>query len=180
MTATPGASPTPDPPLQPLQYLGGQPISAETALQRMQELREDTKFMERVAARDAEAFAEHTRLWRVAHGLSVEPTPPHSPVDIGTEADARVIAAVQEHAGFYRDRGYTEQQQIEIVGGRPITMEERRWHEAQYNMKRSSAEFMRRWSAGDLEAIREMNNHAIGMRGLPLGTLEDIKRWEGS
>jgi hypothetical protein len=58
-------------------------------------------------------------------------------------------------------------------------MEERRW-QTQYNMKKSSPAFMARWSAGDLEALREMNNHAIAMRGLPLGTLDDIARWEGS
>jgi hypothetical protein len=145
----------------------------------METLTQNPEFMDRVRARDAEAFSEYNKLWRLSRGMSAEPEPPHSSVDIGTEADARVVAAVQQHAGFYRDRGYTELQQTEIVGQRPITMEERRWHETQYNMKRTSAAFMARWSAGDLEAVREMNNHAIAMR-LPIGTLEDIKRWEGA
>jgi hypothetical protein len=160
---------------EPLQYFKGQPISREGAAAQMATLTQDPKFMDRVAARDAEAFSEYNQLWRLSRGMSAEPAPPFGPVDIGDEVDARVAAAMQQHAGFYRDRGYSELQQIEIVGQRPVTMEEKRWHQAQYDMKRTSAAFMARWSAGDLEAIKEMNNHAIAMR-LPTGTLEDIKR----
>jgi hypothetical protein len=106
--------------------------------------------------------------------------PPYQPVaDPEAQADSRAIAAVQQHAGFYRDHGYTEEQQIEIVGQRPITMEEKRWHETQYNNRKNDAEFMRRWTAGDTEALKIMRDHAIAMR-LPLGTLADIARWEGS
>jgi hypothetical protein len=154
----------------------GQPISRAGAFARMEELRADPKFQERVAARDPDAFSEHTRLWRLAHGLSAEPQPPQSPVDVDVEADARVIAAVQQHAEHYANKGATEQQQIEIVGQRPVTIEERRWHQAQYERKRTDPEFMRRWSAGSRQEIEEMNIHAIGMR-LPLGTLDDIRRW---
>ena len=175
-TPAPATPATPEP--APLMFYQGQPISREAAAEQLQQLRDDPKFQERIAARDAEAFAENTRLWRLAHGMTPEPEPPQSPVQVDAEADARVVAAVQQHAGFYRDRGYSELQQIEIVGNRPITVEEKRWHETQYNMKKSSAAFMAKWSSGDLDAIKQMNDHAIAMR-LPLGTLADIQRWKG-
>jgi hypothetical protein len=112
-------------------------LDAAAAAQHMQQLKDDPDFMKRVTAGDAEAFSQYNRLWRISRGMSPAPTPPQSPVEIGAEADGPIIAAIQQHAGFYRDRGYTEQQRIEIVGGRPITMEERRW-QTQYNMKKSS------------------------------------------
>lgn len=175
--AAPGVTPPEGPPVGASKIINAPLTDPAVAAQRMADLAADPKFMEKVAAKDAEAFSEYNKAWRVAHGLPAEPEPPHSPVEIDTERDARVIAVMQQHAGFYRDRGYTEQQQVEIVGQRPVTMEEKRWHQTQYDMKKSSPAFMARWSAGDLEAIKEMNNHAIAMR-LPTGTLADIERWE--
>jgi hypothetical protein len=166
------------PPIAGVSPIVNAPLTPEAAAQRMIDLKADPEFMRRVEARDPAAFEDYNKAWRVAHGLPETPQPPQSPVEVNNETDARVIAAVQQHAGFYRDRGYSEEQQIEIVGQRPITVEERKWHEQQYEMKRSSPAFMAKWSAGDLEAVRDMQRHAIAMR-LPLGTLDDIKRWGG-
>jgi hypothetical protein len=83
---------------------------------------------------------------------------------------------MQQHAGALSRQGYNEQQQKEIIGRRPVTMQERQYHESQYEMRRKDAAFMARWSAGDMEAIKIMRDHAIG-KSLPIGTLQDIERW---
>ena len=141
-------------------------------------LRADPAFMERVAKMEPEAFAQYNEAWRVAHGLTPKALPPQSMVDVDVEADARVIAAVQQHAEVLERNGYTLEQQIEIVGQRPVTMQERNWHQNQYELRRRDFAFMARWSSGDMEAIKIMRDHAIG-KSLPIGTLEEIKAWEG-
>jgi hypothetical protein len=167
--ATPGASAIHSPPLSP-----------ETAPAMMETLKANPDFMKRVEACEPEAFAEYNKLWRVAHNLpEAPPQAPATVVDIKPEADARIVAAMQQHAAALGRQGFSEQQQAEIIGRRPVTMQERQWHESQYELRRKDAAFMARWSAGDMEAIKIMRDHAIG-KSLPIGSLQDIERWERS
>lgn len=182
MSDDPGHVPPPASPPSPpgvSEIINAPLTDPAVAAQRMEDLKADPEFMKRVEAKDAVAFSEYNKAWRVAHGLPAEPAPPYSAAHIEPEADARLAAALEQHAGFYRDRGYSDLQQIEIIGQRPITPEEKRWHEQQWKEKSNSPAFMARWNAREADAIREMNNHAVAMR-LPTGTLDDIKRWEGS
>jgi hypothetical protein len=163
--ATPGASAIHSPPLTP-----------ETAPALMETLKANPDFMKRIEAGEPEAFAEYNKAWRVAHNLPAEPGAPQTAAEVKPEADARIVAAWQQHAAALGRQGFSEQQQAEIIGRRPVTMEERQWHESQYEMRRKDAAFMQRWSPGDMEAIKIMRDHAIG-KSLPIGTLQDIERW---
>ena len=153
------------------------PADAASAEIARQQLLQDPDFMKRVEAKEPNAFAHYNRLWRLSRGMTAELLPPHSPVDVQTEIDARLAAQIEQHATVYADKGYTAEQATTILGQRPLLASEKQWHQVEYNNKRSDPEFMRRWMAGDQTAIRQMNTHAIALR-LPTGTLEDIQRWE--
>jgi hypothetical protein len=119
--------------------------------------------------------AEREKLYRIANGWpeSFE----QSAAGVNAETDARAAAALEQHAGVYANKGYTEEQQIEIVGRRPITSEELRQHKVQYEANQSNPDFMTKWMAGSKWHIEEMNRLAVAMR-LPIGTLQDIERWQ--
>jgi len=152
------------------------PLTPETAAQRMEDLKASPEFMAKVAAKDPAAFDEYNKAWRVAHGLTPEPLPPQSPTDVDTERDARVVAAVQQHAAVLRRQGFNDDQVTEIVGRRPITLQEREFHQNQIERLRRDQAFMARWSNGDIEAIHTIQKHSIAL-SLPTGTLQDIERW---
>src|SRR5215472_13612024 len=92
-----------------------QPLTPEAAADRMMQLKESPEFMKRVGGGDAEAFAEYNKLWRVSRGLPETPQPPQSKVEVDAEADARTVAAVQQHAAVLAAQGFDEKQQIQIV-----------------------------------------------------------------
>src|SRR5262249_45010769 len=143
---------------------------------QMEALKADPKFMERVSARDPEAFSQYNQLWRISRGLTPEPEPPQTAVHVGAEADERVMRDLQQHSDVLRRQGFDENQINEIVGRRPITMQERDWHQNQINILKRDHAFMQRWAAGDIEAIQKIQRHSVAL-SLPIGTLEDIERW---
>jgi hypothetical protein len=49
---------------------------------RRDALTADPAFQERIKLRDATAFDEAAKLWRVAHGMPAEPVPPATPQDV--------------------------------------------------------------------------------------------------
>jgi hypothetical protein len=153
-----------------------QPLTPEVAAQQMDVLKADPKFMERVASKDAAAFNEFNRLWRISRGLPETPQP-QSAAEINAETDARVVAAVQQHAAVLGSLGYNEELQTVILGRRPVPQAEHDMHVSLYERYRKDAAFMARWSAGDMEAIKIMRDHAIG-KSLPIGTLQQINDWE--
>src|SRR5215472_10520982 len=152
------------------------PLTPEAAADRMAQLKEDPAFQERVAKRDPAAFEEHLKLWRVAHGLPETPQPPQSLVDVSAEADARVVAQAQRHAAALAAQGFSDSQQIQIIGRRPVPQAEHDIHVREYERLRKDAAFMQRWVAGDTEAVFTMRKHAIG-KSLPIGSLDDIRAW---
>ena len=152
------------------------PLTAEVAADRMAQLKDDPAFQERVAKRDPAAFEEHLKLWRVSRGLPTEPVPPQSKVEVEAEADARVVAQVQQHAAVLAAQGFTDNQQIQIIGRRPVPQAEHDIHVREYERLRKDAAFMQRWTAGDTEAVFTMRKHAIG-KSLPIGSLDDIRAW---
>src|SRR5262249_40938734 len=82
----------------PLAYYQGQPISAAGAAERIEQLRVDAGFQQRIAARDPEAFAEHTALWRIAHGMTAEPQAPQTMPDVFQQANERVLRETEARA----------------------------------------------------------------------------------
>jgi hypothetical protein len=68
------------------------PLTPEQAGARRAELMADPEFQSRVAARDAVAFDEHTKLWRVEHGLTPEPQPPATADEVRARMTERDLA----------------------------------------------------------------------------------------
>lgn len=147
------------------------------AASQMESLKATPEFMERVRKGEPEAFDQYNRLWRLSRGMSETPQPPETVVDVESEIGGRLVAQVQQHADVLRGQGFDENQILEIIGQRPITMQERDYHKNQIALLRRDQDFMRRWSAGDLKAIQEIQRHSVAL-SLPIGTLAEIEAWE--
>jgi hypothetical protein len=99
-----------------------EPATAELAA-APEELKADPKWIERVKARDLDAFAEHTRLWRVAHGMPAEPTPVVNTSDVFAQQHERQRQEHEQHADTYRAAGLGEEPIYEILNRMPVTAE---------------------------------------------------------
>lgn len=84
MSTEPGA-----PEQSPLMFYQGQPISREGAAARLEALRADPEFQARIAEKDASAFSENTKLWRLANGMPADPQPPASPDEVRSQMQDR-------------------------------------------------------------------------------------------
>src|SRR5262249_54002400 len=104
------------------------PADAQAAKDRMEVLQQDPAFMPRVTARDPEAFAEHTKLWRVAHGMAAEPQPPVNTEDVLTQHNERGVREAEVRAAVLRREGLNTQ----ILNQRPQSMEAKRLHDEEY------------------------------------------------
>src|SRR5262249_51016844 len=72
------------------------PTDPASAAQHMYALKADPKFMERVAAKDAAAFEQYNRLWRVAHGMTPERQMPVNTQDVLTQHSERGVAEAEQ------------------------------------------------------------------------------------
>jgi len=166
--ATPGATDIINPP---------PPADAQSAVARMEQLKSDAAFQERISKGDATAFAEHETLWRLAHGLPAEKQPVVNTADVFAQANARAAAETQTRAEMLRADGLSDHQAYEILNARPISLDERRWHERELNTLKRDQAWVQRYMAGDGEARRQMRTHTAALT-LPIGTLEQINVWE--
>jgi hypothetical protein len=98
------------------------PTSAQAAKDQMEVL-------QRVAARDPEAFKEHEKLWRVSHGLPAEKQPAVNTGDVFAEANARALRETKTRADLLRQDGLRDESVYQILNARPIPLWERQWHE---------------------------------------------------
>jgi hypothetical protein len=165
---TPGASAIINPPA---------PTDAQAAADRMAQLKDDTAFQERVAARDPEAFAEHTKLWRIAHGMTPEPQPAVNNDDVFKEANARVARETEARADLLRQDGLPDESVYQILNGRPIPLAERQWHQQELARLKRDKAWVQRYFEGDREARQQMRTHSAAMT-LPVGSLEQINAWQ--
>jgi hypothetical protein len=152
-------------------------LSPDQAQARRDHLAADQKFQDRIAAKDAAAFEEHTKLWRVAHGMSPEPQVPINAMNVMTETIGRELQSVQMRAESLRGDGLNETQIYEYLNGRPMPLGQRQIHERELRVLKSDTGFVQRYLAGDLAARAEMRRHntALTMR---VGTLDEINAWE--
>jgi hypothetical protein len=68
------------------------PLTPETAGARRQELMRDPEYGKAAASGDMVKIDELTKLWRIEHGLTPEPTPPANPDDIRKQMTDRDLA----------------------------------------------------------------------------------------
>jgi len=140
---------------QPLVWDRGTAFTPELASERLAALRADPEFKARIDAKDPAAFAENTRLWRIANGMTPEPQPPATPEQIRqqmTERDLAIeemrLATLEKYGARMEDgtrrfehrRGLATAEQVEYA---------RREVE---RMKRDVA-FAQRVVAGDPDAV---------------------------
>jgi hypothetical protein len=169
MTETPGATNVMSQPIESL--------SPTDAQARRDALTADPAFQERIKQRDASAFDEAGKLWRIAHGMPLEPTPPVNAVDVMTESIGRALQEVQTRADGLRNDGFSEVQIYEYLNGRPIPLRERQDAErALASLKRDRA-FQQRLNDADPTARYEWRRVHVNL-SMPVGTQEQIRQWE--
>ena len=154
-------------------------MTVDQAKLQLAALAEDPRFKERTDARDATAFAEVTRLGRIARSMPPEPVAPINQMDVMTESVGRELESVQMRAESLRNDGFTELQVYEYLNDRPMPLAQRQYHDRELRVLKSDADFVRRYLAGDLSARAEMRRHtsALTMR---VGTLDEINAWEAA
>lgn len=159
-----------------------QPIESllpSDAQARRDALAADPAFQERVKLRDATAFDEATKLWRISHGMPAEPVMPVNAVDVMTESIGRALQEVQMRADGLRNDGFNETQIYEYLNGRPVPLRERQDAErALANLKRDKT-FLQRLTDGDPAARYEYRRVHVNLT-MPVGTLEQIEAWEAA
>jgi hypothetical protein len=168
--STPGVSTILDPP---------PPADPASASARMETLKADPAFMKRVEGKDAEAFSEFNRLWRISRGLTPDQQVPVNTVDVLTQHGERAVAAAEQHLGVYLEKGFSDEAAYQIVNRRPMLLEEKQTRERELGRLQKDEAFMARYRAGDRDARLEYDSHVIA-RSLPSGTLADIHRWEAA
>lgn len=164
---------------EPFALYQGQPISREQAGAQLAALRADPKFLERIEARDANAFAENTRLYRLSIGMTAEPQAPINAMDVMTESVGRELQDVQMRAESLRNDGFSPVQIYEYLNDRPMPLAQREIHQRELQALKSDPDFVRRFLGGNLSARAEMRRvtAALTMR---VGTLDEINAWEAA
>jgi hypothetical protein len=153
-------------------------LTPETAASAMDALKADPKFMERVVAKDATAFGEYNRLWRVSHGLPAEAQPAINTDDVFKETHARAVRETETRADMLRADGLAEESVYQILNGRPIPLAERRIHEQELARLKRDQAWVQRYLAGDREARLQMRSHTAALT-LPIARdLAEINAWE--
>lgn len=156
------------------------PATPEAAAARMTVLHQDPAFMQRVEARDPEAFAEHLKLWRIQHGLPAEPQPPQALPDVFGQQNERVLRETETRADMLRADGLGDEQIYQILNGRPQPLEERRWHEQELARLKRDQTWVKRYFEGDREARWQMRLHTAALT-LPIArSLDEINSWEAA
>jgi sulfur carrier protein ThiS len=167
--ATPGATSIFNPPA---------PTDAQAAADRIEALHQDAAFMERVKNFDASAFEEHTRLWRIQHGLPAEPQPPQALPDVFQQQNERVLRETETRADLLRAEGFEPEGIYEVLNGRPIPLAERQWHEQELARLKRDKAWVQKYFDGDRDARFQMRRHTAALT-LPVArSLEEIHAWQ--
>jgi hypothetical protein len=154
------------------------PADAQAATARMEQLKNDPAFQERVRKGDAQAFTEHEKLWRLAHGLPAEKQQAVNSSDVFAETNARVLRETETRADLLREDGLSDEQTYQILNGRPIPLAERRWHEQELSRLKRDQAWVERYLQGDREARLQMRKHTAALT-LPIArSLADVNAWE--
>lgn len=153
-------------------------LTPEQAVARMEARRTDPDFMARVAAKDAVAFEEYNRDWRVARGMSAEPGVPQTVADVYQAQGERGVAVAEAHADVIeRNYDVTDRQLFEITMGRPVQQHEKVKAEIEMQKFQRDEAFMQKWRSGDRVARTTM--YLLNcMKVAPAATLEQVLQWD--
>jgi hypothetical protein len=161
-------------------YWQGQPWTPDLASARRTELLADSKYCEAARNGDAAKQTELSQLYLIERGIAPSP-PPESVDDVEIRALDR---ASRDHAvhieSLKRDADYTPQQIHEIANLRPIPVAEKEHHQRELAKLQKDAGAVKAYLAGDREMATRFKLHAIGARGMPTGSLEQIRAWEAA
>lgn len=176
--SVPGIAPPPEP-VQPITWLGDRAYTPSSAEERMAALNQDPAFQERVSKNDATAFAEYNQLWRIQHGLPVEPRSATSAIDVMTETIGRELVDAQRRADSLRSDGFSEDGIYQVLNGRPILADEKRFHQQELDRLKRDNAWVQKYMDGDKEARLQMRRRTAAIT-MPAGTLEQIRAWEAA
>ena len=113
------------------------------------------EFQARVKAGDATAFAERTKLWRIAHNMTPEPAAPVNTIDVLSEMSGRALAETQARAESMRRDGLSDLAIYEFLNGRPVPLAEHQAAQRQLARLKADKAFLQRLRDGDPDARRE-------------------------
>ena len=175
----PASAPQEQPAPQPIAYWRGQPISPEAAAAERAKLIGDEAYTKALLAGDQTKSKELADLWQIAKGRA--PAGPSTVADIEKQTVDRVELARLTHAAALRSSAEFSDRAVEqIVGLRPIPQAEREIAQQRLAAMQRDEAFVKRYLAGDRQAALEYKAAAICAHGMPVGSLEDIRRWEAA
>ena len=172
--------PTPAPAPTPILYgTDGQPIDAATAAAERASLLGNPTYAKE-ALTDPEKQRHLKNLWQLERGI--QPPPAETVEQVQQQTTDRLERDRLMHASALRSaaEGITDEQVRQIQLGRPIPREERGIAVRHLAALQRDKDFVRRYLDGDRQAALEMKLTAIAARGMPVGTLEDIRAWEAA
>jgi hypothetical protein len=175
----PAPAPAPQEQSAPVLYLDGQPVSAEAAGATRAALLGNPTYAKQ-ALTDPAKQKHLAILWQLERGI--QPAAPTTEAEVQQHTADRVERERLTHVSALRSAadGITEEQLRQIVGGRPIPAEEKQIAQRRLAALQRDKGFVDRYLAGDQEARLQMSLAAIAARGMPVGTLEQIKAWEAA
>ena len=137
---------------EPLSFYQGQPISREQAGTQLAELRNDPEWLARWNAKDANAIAENTALYRIRQGMPPEPLPDPTPEQIrqtmqdrDREIDEARLSTWEQHIRM------DDQMRLEHRRGL-VTKEQSDTAKREIEKMKSDAAFCRLVLAGNIDA----------------------------
>ena len=176
----PGPAPAPQEQPAPLLYFEGQPTTPAAAAQLRAELMGNKDFMkEALSGSDTAANQKMLALWQLSRGI--QPPPAQTVEQVQQQTADRLERDRLTHVSALRSSAEFSDKAVEqIVGQRPIPIEEKRIAERRLAMLQKDQEFVKRYLAGDRQAALEFKAAAICARGMPVGTIEQINAWEAA
>jgi hypothetical protein len=164
---------------EPLLYHNGQPFAASGAAAKREALMSDPEYTKAALAGDLTKTRELANLLMLSRGQTPPAASTVSTVaDVEAQAIDRAGRERDMHAASMRNEAdYTPEQINQIVNQRPVTAEERAFHQRQLVLLKKDVGFVRRYLDGDAAARLKMGLHHKGAVA-PLGSLAEIQAWE--
>jgi hypothetical protein len=168
------AAPAPQP--QSLVMFQGQPYNSESAGAERARLMADPAFSKAALDGNVEHQQRLAALYSIEHWHRA-PQPPQTPEQVFAQMDDAAAERLESYGNSLQaSTALTPDQIREIVNNRPIPVEERNFHEQQWNLLKKDPGLVKRYLSGDAEVRARFDKHAFG-RKMRTGTIEEIEAW---
>jgi hypothetical protein len=118
-------------------------------------------------------------LWQLERGI--QPPPPETIEQAEQQIGDRLERDRLMHASaLHSSAEFSPEAVDQIVGQRPIPAQERAIAQRRLEAMQKDEAFRRRYLSGDRQAALEYKAAAICARGMPVGTLDQIRAWEAA